>query len=78
MTLSAEIDDTNPYHPELRKASTLSATARGTYPHVSTTASKELEAGEWDDLFTALEEIGAGRSELHLRSNGSYELRGRR
>jgi len=43
-----------------------------------TESSKDLAPAEWDDLFTALEEIGAGRSELHLRSNGAWELRATR
>lgn len=64
--------DTDEHRDVLRKA------LIGVVSSGRTTSSKELEAGEWDDLFTALEEIGAGRSELHLRSNGSYELRGRR
>ncbi len=38
-------------------------------------SSKELTDAEWDDLFVALEQIAAGAMELHLRSNGDYELR---
>lgn len=38
-------------------------------------SSKDLDATGWDDLFVALEEIAEGRMELHLRSNGGYELR---
>ena len=46
--------------------------------HAGAESSKDLAPAEWDDLFTALEEIGAGRSELHLRSNGAWELRATR
>lgn len=42
------------------------------------TSSKDLDDSGWDDLFTALEEITAGRSELHRRANGEFELRGKR
>ena len=42
------------------------------------TSSKDLNDSGWDDLFTALEEITAGRSELHRRANGDFELRGKR
>ena len=42
------------------------------------TSSKNLDDSGWDDLFTALEEITAGRSELHRRANGEFELRGKR
>lgn len=38
-------------------------------------SSKALTSDGWDDLFVALEEITEGRMELHLRSNGGYELR---
>lgn len=72
LVAEAWADDTDEHRDVLRKA------LIGVVSSGRTTSSKELEAGEWDDLFTALEEIGAGRSELHLRSNGSYELRGRR
>lgn len=72
LVAEAWADDTDEHRDVLRKA------LIGVVSSGRTTSSKDLEAGEWDDLFTALEEIGAGRSELHLRSNGSYELRGRR
>lgn len=42
------------------------------------TSSKDLTVGQWDDLFLALDAITSGQSELHLRSNGAYELRGKR
>lgn len=43
-----------------------------------TESSKDLAPAEWDDLFVALEEIGAGRQELHLKATGGWELRGKR
>ena len=43
-----------------------------------TESSKDLAPAEWDDLFVALEEIGAGRQELHLKASGGWELRGKR
>ena len=46
--------------------------------HEGASSSMALAPAEWDDLFVALEEIGAGRSELHLRSNGAWELRATR
>jgi len=41
-------------------------------------SSKALTGTGWDDLFLALDEITAGRSELHLKASGEFELRGKR
>lgn len=46
--------------------------------HTGAESSKDLAPAEWDDLFVALEEIGAGRQELHLKATGGWELRGKR
>lgn len=43
------------------------------------TSSKDLTHEQWDDLFLALDEIIAGRSELSFcRATGEYDLRGKR
>jgi recombination protein RecT len=41
-------------------------------------SSKALTDTGWDDLFLALDEIAAGRSELHLKASGEFELRSKR
>lgn len=40
-----------------------------------TSSSKELLPDEWTALFKALDEVTEGERELHLRSNGAWELR---